>query len=255
MSLRPQTVPPVPDETARVARAAFPKGNFYLHIRDEIGTLCEDADFADLFPTRGQPAYAPWRLALITIFQFVEDLSDRAAADAARARIDWKYALSLELEDSGFDSSVLCEFRARLVVKGAENILFNKMLDWCRERKMLKARGQQRTDSTHVLAAVRGLNRLECAVEGIRYALNAIAKESPEWLSQLFREEWLRRYSPRAPNVRIPHSAAGRQEFAEMIGRDAHALLDAVYEWSDLLADKVIWAVEVLRRIIVDPQI
>jgi transposase len=151
MSLRPQSVAPVPEETARVAHAAFPKGNLYLQIRDEIGVLFQDSDFTDLFPTRGQPAYAPWRLALITIFQFIENLSDRAASDAVRARIDWKYALNLELEDSGFDSTVLCEFRARLVAGNAENSLFDKLLDWCRERKMLKARGKQRTDSTHVL--------------------------------------------------------------------------------------------------------
>ncbi len=91
MSLRPQTVPPVPEETARIAHAAFPKGNLYLQIRDEIGVLFEDADFAALFPTCGQPAYAPWRLALITIFQFIGNLSDRATAESVRARIDWKY--------------------------------------------------------------------------------------------------------------------------------------------------------------------
>jgi transposase len=108
MSLRSQSVPPVPEETARIARAAFPKGNLYLQIRDEIGVLFHDEDFTDLFPNRGQPAYAPWRLALITIFQFIENLSDREASDAVRARIDWKYALSLELENSGFDSTVLC---------------------------------------------------------------------------------------------------------------------------------------------------
>lgn len=126
MSLQPQAVPPVPAETARIARAAFPKGNLYLQLRDEIGVLFEDTDFATLFPTRGQPAYAPWRLALITIFQFIEGLSDRAASDADRARIDWKYALSLELEDSGFDSTVLCEFPTRLVDSHMENLLFDK---------------------------------------------------------------------------------------------------------------------------------
>ena len=128
MSLCPQTVPPVPEQTARIARLAFPKGNLYLQIRAEIGVLLTDADFVDLFPSCGQPAYAPWRLALITIFQFIENLSDRAAAEAVRARIDWKYALSLELENSGFDSTVLCEFRARLVAGKAENLLFDKLL-------------------------------------------------------------------------------------------------------------------------------
>ncbi len=108
MSLCPETVPPVPEETVRIARAAFPKGNIYLQIRNEFGILFQDEDFANLFPNRGQPAYAPWRLALITIFQFIENLSDRAAAEAVRARIDWKYALSLELENSGFDSTPLC---------------------------------------------------------------------------------------------------------------------------------------------------
>lgn len=137
MSLRSQTVPPVSEETARVARAAFPKGNLYMQLRDKIGVLFEDTDFAGLFPTRGQPAYAPWRLALITIFQSIEDLSDRAVSDAVRARIDWKYALSLELEDFGFDSTVLCEFRARLVSGKAENIVFEKLLAWCGERKMV----------------------------------------------------------------------------------------------------------------------
>lgn len=251
MSLRLQTIPLIPEETARVARAAFPKGNLYMQIRDEIGILFDDADFADLFPTRGQPAYAPWRLALITIFQFIENLSDRAASDAVRARIDWKYVLSLELEDSGFDSTVLCEFRARLVAGNAENVVFEKLLDWCRERKMLKARGRQRTDSTHVLASVRGTNRLECVLESMRSALNAITKTSPEWLNQIMQEEWLHRYYVRGGNVRIPHSAAERQDFAEMVGRDAHALLDAVYHWSDLLNDRKIDAVEILRRVVI----
>jgi hypothetical protein len=101
-----------------VARAAFPKGNAYLRMHDELGRLYADRDFAALFPTRGQPALAPAQLALVTLMQFAENLSDRQAADAVRARIDWKYALCLELEDPGFDASVLCEFRARLLAGG-----------------------------------------------------------------------------------------------------------------------------------------
>ena len=93
MSLRPQEPPPVPEETARVARAAFLAGNLYLRMRDEFATLYHDTQFQALFPVRGQPAAAPWRLALVTIFQFAERLSDRQAADAVRSRIDWKYLL------------------------------------------------------------------------------------------------------------------------------------------------------------------
>jgi transposase len=97
MSLKPQTIPPVPDTTASVARAAFPKGTAVLRLRDELGTIYQDELFAALYPQRGQPAAAPWRLALVSVLQFLEDLPDRQAADAVRGRIDWKYALSLDL--------------------------------------------------------------------------------------------------------------------------------------------------------------
>src|SRR5512134_756667 len=161
MSLRPQAITPIPEETQRVARAAFPKGNIYLRMRDEIGTLFDDPMFSPVFPTRGQPAECPWRLALVTVMQFVEGLSDRQAAEAVRSRIDWKYALSLELTDPGGDASVLCEFRARRVDGGAGPALWQAMLSRLKDRGLLKARGQQRTDSTPVLAAIRTLNRLE----------------------------------------------------------------------------------------------
>ena len=132
MSLPLRLVPPVPEDTARVARAAFPDGNPYLQLRDELGTIFHDTDFADLYPRRGQPALAPWRLALVTVLQFREDLSDRAAAEAVRARIDWKYLLGLELTDPGFDASVLCEFRSRLLDGGAEGLLLERLLDRCK---------------------------------------------------------------------------------------------------------------------------
>ena len=93
MSLHPEPIGEIPAETVRVARAAFPKGNIVTRLRDEFSILYQDEDFRRFYPSRGQPALAPWRLALITIFQFLEHLSDRQAADAVRARIDWKYAL------------------------------------------------------------------------------------------------------------------------------------------------------------------
>src|SRR3954447_15976803 len=134
MSLRPQpSLPPVPDDTARVARAAFRRGNPYLLLRDRLGAVFADSDFADLYPALGQPAYAPWRLALVTLMQFREGLSDRQAADAVRGRIDWKYLLALELADAGFDYSVLCEFRGRLIEHKAGERLLGRLLDAARE--------------------------------------------------------------------------------------------------------------------------
>src|SRR5215207_10941698 len=138
MSLHGRKPDPIPEETARVARAAFPGGNLYVRMREAFDSIYSDEDFADLFPTRGQPAEAPWRLALVTIFQFAEHLSDRAAADAVRGRIDWKYALSLELTDAGFDHTVLSEFRTRLVEGDAEPLLLDLLLRRFRELALLK---------------------------------------------------------------------------------------------------------------------
>jgi transposase len=154
MSMHPSPIEPVPEETARIARAAFRKGNLLMRIRDEIGILYDDQMFASLYDARGQLAISPWRLALVTVFQFLENLSDRQAAEAVRGRIDLKYALSLDLEDAGFDFSVLCEFRARLLAGGRDQSLLEVMLERLRERGLVKARGKQRTDSTHVLAAI-----------------------------------------------------------------------------------------------------
>jgi transposase len=166
-------------------------------MRDELGTLFTDDDFAALFPTRGQPAEAPWRLALVTIMPYVEEVSDRQAAEAVRGRSDWQYALSLELTDPGFDSTVLSEFRTRLVVGSAEQRLLDALLERCRERKWLKARGRQRTDSTHVLACVRAVNRLECVGETLRHTLNSLAVVAPAWLHTHCQVEWGERYGRR----------------------------------------------------------
>src|SRR5207244_10851807 len=123
MSLHPQPIPAIPEETIRVAHAVLPQGNVWMQMRDELGTLYEDQDFADLFPSRGQPAEAPWRLALVTVMQYGEGLTDRQAADAVRTSIDWKYVLSLELTDTGFDFSVLSGVRRSLITHGAERRL------------------------------------------------------------------------------------------------------------------------------------
>jgi transposase len=204
MSLKPEPIELVPVETACVARAVHPKGHPYLTLRDELGTIFEDEDFVNLFPKRGQPAESPWRLALVTILQFRENLSDRQAAEAVRDRIAWKYLLGLDLTDSGFDFSVLSEFRDRLLQGSAEELLLEKLLARCRELGLVKARGRQRTDSTHVLASIRVMNRLELVAESLRAALNELATESPVWLRSIAPEAWYQRYGRRIENERLP---------------------------------------------------
>jgi len=228
MSLHPHLIAPVPEETARVARAAFPKGHPSLTFRDALGTIFQDEDFAVLFPAWGQPGLPPWRLALVTIMQFRENLADRQAAEAVRARIDWKYLLSLELTDPGFDFSVLSEFRDRLLAGSAAELLLDKLLERCRALGLLTARGQQRTDSTHVLAAIRVLNRLELVAETLRAALNAVATVAPAWLQAVTPLAWYERSSRRIEESRLPKDTAAREAYAQMVGEDGFQFLDAL---------------------------
>jgi transposase len=247
--LRPDVIGPIPEETARIAHAAFPKGHPYLRLADEFGTLFTDDLFLALFPAHGQPACAPWRLALATVLQFAEGLSDRRAADAVRSRIDWKYVLRLELTDPGFDASVLSEFRTRLLDGQAEQLLLDTLLTWCRERQLVKARGRQRTDGTHVLAAVRALNRIEVAGETMRHALNSLAVVAPSWLERHASPEWVARYARRAEDDRLPTGQAARDALALTIGADGYALLIALYAAPAPLWLREVPAVDTLRRV------
>lgn len=228
MSLHAEPFGPVPDETARIARAAFPKGNRWMQLRDVLGTVYDDARFHSIFARRGRPAIASWRLALLTVMQFSEGLSDRQAAEAMRARIDRKYALDLELTDPGVDFSVLSEFRRRLVRGSATDSLVEALLEACRAHGWLKPRGGQRTDSTHVLGALRVLNRLELVAETLRAALNALATEAPEWLRAQAPVEWYERYDRRIEDYRLPKGREAREAYAATVGTDGFRLLAAL---------------------------
>jgi transposase len=248
MSLRPAPAGPIPEETARVARAAFPKGHPCLRLRDELGPIYDDERFAHLFPLHGRPAEAPWRLALVTVLQFAERLSDRQAADAVRDRLAWKYLLGLELTDTGFDFSILSDFRARLVAGGAEHLLLDALLDRCKAVGLLKPRGKQRTDSTHVLAAVRALNRVECVGETLRRALDALAAVAPDWLRAQVTPEWYERYGARIDTTHRPLSQADFEALAATIGADGRQLLSAVYSPTAPGWLRAIPAVQTLRQ-------
>src|SRR5512134_601577 len=228
MSLHPEPIGEMPTETVRIARSAFPKGTLVTRLREEFSTLYQDEDFRAFYPTRGQPALPPWRLALITIFQFLEHLSDRQAADAVRARIDWKYALGLELADPGFHFSVLTEFRARLIAGQAEHLLLDRMLERFRARGLVKVRNKQRTDSTHVLAAVHDLHLLELVGETLRATLYDLAAVVPDWVREIAQPAWFARYARRIEDYRLPKNQEKRAALALEIGTDGFVLLDAL---------------------------
>lgn len=249
MSLKPQAMCPVPQETVRVARAAYPKGNLYLRLRDHLGRIFRDEDFADLYPKEGQPAEAPWRLALVSVMQFLEGLSDRQAADAVRGRLDWKYLLGMELDDPGFDHSVLVEFRQRLLAGNEELRIFDLLLARLRDGGYVKARGRQRSDSTHVLAKIRSLNRVETVGETFRATLNVLAVAVPEWLTEQMQEGWVERYEHRVEDYRLPDDKQAREAYTLIIGKDGNTLLNAIYASSAPAWLRDIPAVQTLRRV------
>jgi transposase len=229
MTFHRQTVPPVPDATAAAALAVFRKGHPYLTLRDELGTIFTDAHFSEWFSPRGAPVEVPpWRLALVLILQQLETLTDRQAADNVRRCLDWKYLLSLELTDPGFDYTLLHDFRERILAQQAEQQLFDLVLDAFRARGLLQSRGKQRTDATHVLANVRTLNRIEVVGETLRHALDVLATVAPDWLEPQIQPEWLERYGMRFDGYRLPRKATERAALADRIGQDGAALLAAL---------------------------
>jgi transposase len=240
---------PVPPETARVAHAAWPKGHKYLRLADELEALFTDDAFRALFPTHGQPAEPPWQLALVTFLHFAEGLSERQAANAVRSRIDGKYVLRLELTDPGVDASVLSEFRGRLLAGSAESLLFDRLLTWGRDRRLVKASGRQRTDSPPMLAAVRALNRLEVVGETMRHARNSLAIVAPEWLRAASPPDWLDRDARRAEDDRRPRTQPARAALTLTIGHDGWRLRAAIEHADTPLGLRQVPAGVVLRRV------
>jgi transposase len=248
MSLEPRLDDGVPELTARVVRAAFPRGTFAVRIREALGPLFTDEDFAAAFPRQGRPAVSPWALALVSVLQYAEGLSDRQAADQVRARLDWKFLLGLELDDPGFDFTVLGDFRSRLIDHGLEERVLDAVLARLSGAGLLRAGGRQRTDSTHVLAAVRTLNRMEFAGETLRAALEALAAAAPGWLAPLIDSSWADRYGARIDSYRFPKGEDARTRWAGQVGQDGFMLLDAAGAPQAPAWLRQIPAVQTLRR-------
>jgi transposase len=256
MSMQPAAWPePDPQIAAAVAamyeRRKTPRP-LAVQIRDRLGQWLGDEEFASAFGDRGRPGWSPSRLALVTVLQRAEKLTDRLAADAVRMRIDWKYLMGLPLDDPGFDDSVLSEFRGKVADAGLEQVALDALLERLAADGLVAGGGKQRTDSTHVVAAVAALNRLELAGESVRAVLEALAAAHPGWLEQrVCVSDFARRYGTPMTSWRPPASQAQRDKLAIAYARDGYALLEAVYDPSSPGWLREIPAVETLRRVLV----
>jgi transposase len=258
MCVQARSWPEPAPEVAAAVRAAYRRREppLPVTVRDRLGEVFPDAEFAPGFGVRGRPGWSPGRLALVTVLQMAENLTDRQAAEAVRDKISWKYALGLGLDDEGFDASVLCEFRTRVLEHGLQQRVLELLLEALAAEGLVGAGGKQRTDSTHVISAVRDLNRLELAGESVRACLEAVAVAAPDWLPGVIDiAGWGRRYGARVDTWRLPSSQTKRSELGAAYGSDALVLLRAVYN-TGAAAGAPPWlcelpAVEVLRRVLV----
>jgi hypothetical protein len=230
-----------------------------MRVRDALGPLFTDEDFtagvfAGMFPDRGQPGLSPAVLAVVTVLQFLHHLSDREAAEAVADRISWKYVLGWELDATGFDASVLSEFRDRLAAPGRADGLLDLVLDRLKAAGLVRSGQRMRTDSTHVIAAVRVLNRIEHCGESLRAAAEEIARISPEWIVPLLDEGWYRRYGRKVETARLLGRGPGKtspDKLIRQIGAEGAALLaridaDAAAGWMEQLPQvaylRLVWS-------------
>ena len=214
----------------RVLRADDP----YRVIGERLADLVEDRQFAGLYQTTGRAAISPSLLALVTIFQFLEDLPDREAARQVVVRLDWKYALHLEVGDGGFDFSCLSYFRRRLLGHGASRLVFEAVLGRVRALGFLKKHGKQRTDALGVVGAVRELSQVELLWEAVRLAPRALLAGDAGWVETTVPAAYRERYLERRSEYRL--SVEEREAELVRVGQDAAWLLDrlAADERADL---------------------
>jgi transposase len=253
MSLLPQPWPEPDDEVARVVAAIYAgrRKPLPVAVRDELGELFADEQFTAGFSDRGPRGWSPGRLMLVTVLQAAGNLTDRQAADTVRSDLSWKYALGLGLTDPGFDASILSEFRTRLSAHDLHTRALDLLIARLVDKGLLKAGGKQRTDSTHVLAAVRTLNWVELVGESVRACLEVLAAADPQWTATVLDASWQDRYGARVDGWRLPSSRTARTKLAADFARDGYTLLRAVWHPGSPHWLRNLPAVDVLRRVLV----
>ena len=213
----------IPQEISRWGKKYLKDHSLYRVVGDQLSSFISADEFTSMYSNTGRPSINPIILSLVTVFQFLEDIPDRVAAEYVRTRLDWKYALHIPLDDPGFHYSDLCNFRKRLAEHGKESLLFDQLLKHIESLGFLKKRKYQRTDSTHVLAVVCELSRLENLSESLRVSLRAIHKTDSAFyemkIPALYREHW------GIPQSDYQMTDSQRREALERVGQDIHWLL------------------------------
>jgi transposase len=220
--LRVRDVSVIPPDTKELGERVLRPTDPYRVIGEHLADLVRDEEFADLYARDGRHAVSPALLALVTVFQFTENVPDRQASHQVVVRIDWKYALHLPLEDCGFDFTDLNHFRQRLIDHQQERRVFEVLLRKIEAAGLVRKRGKQRTDSLAVLGAVRQLSRLETVFETLRVVVQAWDEADPTGVPADLRARYL--------ESRLDYQMSADERAAEMrqIGADGSRVLDWV---------------------------
>jgi transposase len=228
MPVRPVPFPPLPADTVCAAKSVFHMESLYLAIGDQLDLLFGDLNRDDLDAFSARPLGVSFILAMVTIFQFAEDLPDHQAAEALRTRMDWKYALHLPLGYPGFDPSELSEFRQRLLYDTAGQRVFQRMLTRLAKLGLLGSKDKRRADVTGVLRMVGTLSRVEKLAEAMSLALEALAARQPDWLRAISLPHWYERYGPKLATLYRSSCKEEHEALARAIGADISYLLEAI---------------------------
>jgi len=222
-----RTVRPIPEDTASAGKAFFKKGTFYRNVGDQLGELCRDCE-----PSPGHGGLEPHvtipLLFLITVFQYLESLSDSQAAAAVRNRVDWKYALHLPLIGLGFDQNELDEYHRKFLADPAVLQCLDGLLERVRDLYDSPPRDPKKVDTASMLDAVHTLNRLSQMVRAMRLALDELAIYYPDWLKKTVLPHWFQRYARSGTDGKAPDTPKKREAFALAVGQDGFFLLDAL---------------------------
>ena len=213
----------IPEEIRSWGEKHLESDNPYRAVGEQLFSFIPRSELSSMYSDTGRPSINPIVLSLVPIFQFLEDIPDRVAAAYVKTRLDWKYALHLPLHDSGFHYSDLCNFRKRLANHDKESLIFEQLLEKIKALGYFKKHKHQRTDSTHVLAKVRDLSRLENLSEGLRVSLKAIQKADMTFyetkIPVLYTEHWSK------PLSDYQMTDEERKQALQRVGQDIHWLL------------------------------
>ena len=238
----------IPEDTAALGRVILRVQNVYRQIGERFDELLPDElTFAGMYDTTGRGAIPPLLLALVTVFQMLEKVPDRLAAECVVTRIDWKYALHLPLTYTGFHFTDLAAFRLRLLTHGEERLLFDQLLVRLKALGVFQKRGKMRTDSTHILGVVERLSQLELVAESLRMAVEAVSAEAAQWAQQALPETFWQVYSQRQSEYGLSQKQV--ESRLARVGKDAFWFLAQVDHSAPVFVQHLA-EVETLRQVL-----